>query len=131
MTHVQADELAAIPDTDAAYRTCLIDHLEHLAAPIVTTGVALDVSRFDQSALFSAEEAERHRLFVGDDHRRAKDALILATAERERIPLVTMESKPRKLRRARRYFPAVELWSIEDFRAAIAPLRDAQLDFLD
>jgi hypothetical protein len=91
-----------------------------LAEVVITAGAVLGVSRLGMSSFFSDEAARRHQAFVGSDHRRAKDALILATAEREGIPVVTMESKRRKLSRATAHFPDVELWSIQRFREFVA-----------
>jgi hypothetical protein len=114
---VQRDELAAIPDSLAGYRALLIDAFDHLASPIPTSGFVIGISRLDHASLFSDADAERHRAFVGSDNRRAKDALILLTAARQGIPVVTMESKPRKVRRMEHYFPEVELWSMNRFLA--------------
>lgn len=46
-----------------------------------------------------------------------KDALILATAELEGLPVVTMETKPRNRRRMATWYPAVRLLGLEDLRA--------------
>jgi hypothetical protein len=121
VTHIQADELAAIPNTDPR-RGELLRDLQH-ATQTFTTGLVLDLSKWGLSSLFSDEDAERHRQYVGASRRRAKDALILPTADRERMPLVTMERKPSNLNRMRRFFPDVELWTLEDLRAAVAAPR--------
>src|SRR5687767_8264216 len=63
VTHVQADELAAIPDVHSEYRALLIEALEHLAETVVTAGAVVSISRLDLSSFFSEEAAARHELF--------------------------------------------------------------------
>src|SRR5688500_16702786 len=69
VTHVQADELSAIPlrpsEGTISYRAYLLMHLDRMTAPVVTAGPVLDLSRFDQSSFFSEGDADRHTRFVG------------------------------------------------------------------
>lgn len=115
VTHVQRDELAAVSAGERRMR--LLEVLERVApASVATAGFVLDLSRLDHARLFDDDAASRHRGFVGRSRRRAKDALILATAEAEGLPVVTCESKARNLRRFRTWFPAVDMLGLEDLR---------------
>ena len=115
VTHVQRDELAAVSAGERRMR--LLEVLERVApASVATAGFVLDLSRLDHARLFDDDGASRHRGFVGSSQRRAKDALILATAEAEGLPVVTCESKARNLRRFRAWFPTVDLLGLEDLR---------------
>lgn len=117
VTHVQIDELRAVPGDARRYQ--LLEILSVAASTeISTAGFVLDLSRLGHGRPFSEPDAERHRAFVGLSGRRAKDALILATADAEGLPLVTMERKSRNLRRFRAAFPSVELLGVDDLRRA-------------
>lgn len=115
VTHIQADELAEAKDPR---RSALLAAIEVIGpANVSTAGFVLNVSRLDRAALFDDAGAARHDAFVGDTegrrHTRAHDGLIIATAERERIPLVTDE---RRLGRVREHYPGVEILGIQALR---------------
>ena len=74
VTHIQADELAAISDQFPDFRAFVIDHLEHLATTVVTAGNVVGISRWGLSSLPSESALARHKAFVGNSPRRAKDA---------------------------------------------------------
>jgi hypothetical protein len=119
VTHVQADELAKMKDDGTGKRALLINAIERLAGTVETAGAVYGKSRWGMASYFAEDAATRHELYIGRSANRAEDALILATAERERIPFVTMESKGINVRRMRKHFPTVELWTLDMLRAAI------------
>jgi len=113
VTHVQWDEVAATPSS--ASRADLLTVLRTIGATEVpTSGFVIGVSRLDMARLTSSEDAARHRAYVGRSTRRSRDALLLATAEREGLVFVTQEVKPRNLARMRAHFPAVEIIGVDD-----------------
>ena len=109
-----AHAVAAAGD-DAAELLGIVDILQ--PEDVLTAGFVLDLSRLDKARIMSRADADRHRAYVGESLRRNKDALILATAELEGLPVVTMETKPRNRRRMATWYPAVRLLGLEDLLA--------------
>jgi predicted nucleic acid-binding protein len=95
ITHIQVDELAAIPDEQL--RSRLLIALFRVRPRLVETGVfVLDVSRLNLAGLSDEEEAVAYerRLGAGSGRRRhAEDAILAATAASSGMPLVTENSK--------------------------------------
>lgn len=117
VTHVQREELNAVPDPDA--RAALLGALEVVhPVDVSTSGFVLDRSKFDTARLFDDAGAERHRAFVGKRPRRVADALIFATAERNQLPVMTLESKRANLARFERFFPTVRILGPSEYREA-------------
>ena len=87
ITHVQMDELDATPDPRRAALRRLTVSATH------TSGFVLDVSRLDMAALSTTEEAAIFDAVTGGNPRHHQDALIVLTARRERIPVVTNDKR--------------------------------------
>lgn len=87
VTHVQMDELDATPDPKrAALRRLTV-------SATYTSGFVFDVSRMDMAALSTDEEAAIFDAVTGGNRRHGKDALILLTARREGIAVVTNDER--------------------------------------
>ncbi len=83
VTHVQMDEVGKTPDPK---RTAL---LRLTVSMTYTSGIVLDVSRLDMAAFSTPEEDVIFDAVTVGNPRHNEDALILLTARRERIPVVT------------------------------------------
>jgi predicted nucleic acid-binding protein len=107
-THIQADEVAAIPDPE---RARLLASVPVEAVP--TFGAVYGLSRFGMARFGDSEQIESLRR-GNPDH--TKDALIAATAKYEDATLVTEDATLAK--RARSEGIAVIAWN--DFYARLA-----------
>lgn len=87
VTHVQMEELEAAPDPRrAALRRLTV-------SATYTSGFVLDVSRLGMAALSTTEEAAIFDAVTGENPRHNEDALILLTARREQMPVVTNDER--------------------------------------
>lgn len=103
VTHVQTDELAATPDREK--RTALLQLAS--VANTDTAGFVVGSSRLGKAALTSDEEATIYDQVAGRKRKHANDAMLLLTARRENVPLVTNETRLPKF--CRQY--GVACWS--------------------
>lgn len=87
VTHVQMDELDATSDPRrAALRRLTV-------SATYTSGFVPGVSRLGMAALSTDAEAAIFHAVTGGNPRHNEDALILLTARRERIPVVTIDER--------------------------------------
>jgi predicted nucleic acid-binding protein len=110
MTHVQEDELAAIPD--AKKREAIASLPRTLVA---TYGIVVGEWRLGRARLGDAEKIEAIRNHSG---KHTRDALIAATAQYEDAALVTNERRLTNF--ARR--AGIEVWSPDRFIAFLGEL---------
>jgi len=114
-THVQEDQIAAIPDADKREAVLRIPR-----SVVPTTGFALDVSRLGM-ARFADEQTSATIERIGQRHpKNVKDALIAATACDEADALVTEDKTLRK--RIVREGLKVSVLTFEEFRYHVWPL---------
>ena len=83
VTHVQMDEVGNTPDPKRAAL------LRLTVSATYTSGIVLGLSRLGMAAFSTPEEDVIFDAVIGGNPRHNEDALILLTARRERIPIVT------------------------------------------
>jgi hypothetical protein len=105
-THVQRDELAAIPDPVRRERVARIP-----TSDVPTYGFVVGVSRLGMARL--GDEARYEAMTGGNRQKHAHDALIAMTAQYEDTVLV---SEDRRLRNRAESELGVEAWSWQRFR---------------
>jgi predicted nucleic acid-binding protein len=88
VTHVQADELSRTPDADLRRRL-----LRLTVVATMTAAFVIGVSRVGMAAIGTDEENAIYEAVTNGNVRHAEDALILITARREGIPVVTDEKR--------------------------------------
>ena len=88
-THINIDELAAIPDLERRSRLLLL--LADLGRLIPTGAFVLDFSRLDFARL--GEDTDGTEAFRSGNVDHTRDALIAVTAEVERCALITNERR--------------------------------------
>lgn len=89
VTHIQIDEVSATPDEARRSRLLRLSS----TANTVTAGFVFDVSRLDYAALMSEDEVAIYDRVTAGNVRHAEDALLLLTAKREGIAIVTDERR--------------------------------------
>lgn len=90
-THVNIDELAAIPDLNR--RATLILLLVDVGQLVPTGFAALDFSRLNFARFADENEAELHETLRSANFKHTRDALIAGTALYEKCELVTNEQR--------------------------------------
>lgn len=89
-THITIDEIAATPDPEK--RQWLLNLLVFIGRPMLTSGAALDFSRFNFCRLMADDDDTFEPLRSGNI-RHSRDALIAHTALHEGCALVTNERR--------------------------------------
>jgi len=121
-THVQADELAAIPDVNAARRVSLEAVYRQLdMTEIPTSGAIWGVSRFDRSMWGDGSGSLRIGDIMRSNPKDAEDALIAITAAASADIFVTAETKELP-NRIKAKGTALEVLSFEEFMARMRAL---------
>lgn len=114
-THVQEDQIAAIPDADKREAILRIPR-----SIVPTTGFAMGVSRLGMAGLTN-EETSATLERIGQRHlKTVKDALIAASASSRADALVTEDNTLRK--RIEREGLKVSLLTFEEFRLQVFSL---------
>ena len=112
ITHVQADELNKTPDDDLRRRL-----LRLTVTATYTAGFVIGLSRVDMAAIGrDVENAIFEAVVAGNPAKHAEDALILLTARREGIPVVTNEKRlPKQCR-----LHGVSAWTTTEFLSRLS-----------
>jgi hypothetical protein len=101
-THLLLDELAAGPQPEA---DTLLAWVRDVTTAIPTAGFVLGLSRYDEAAYTTDDQAAVYREFAGSNPKHAEDTLTLLTAQRECAAVVTNDHT--LARRCRRKHVAV------------------------
>jgi hypothetical protein len=88
VTHIQIDELNRTPDNE---RRLALQRLT--VQGTYTAGFVVGVSRLDMGTIPSDDEVAIYNAVTGGNAAHAEDALILLTARRDGIPVVTDERR--------------------------------------
>jgi predicted nucleic acid-binding protein len=111
-THIQEDELSAVPDIEKRER--LLDVYRQLAAErIPTDGAAWDVSKWGQATYGGGTGEIQFGDIRRTNPRDARDALIATTASSQADILVTGDSELTKRIRAKN--PNLKVWTFASF----------------
>jgi hypothetical protein len=114
-THIQEDQIAAIPDEE---KRTAISRIPRRVVP--TTGFVLDVSRLGMARLADEEPSETIERIGRREMRNVKDALIAASTHDEADALVTEDQTLRK--RTRREGLKLTLFTFVEFHAYVSRL---------
>lgn len=121
-THVQADELAAVPGTKAALRASLLAVYARLEmTEIPTSGAVFGVSKWDQSMWGDGSGTLRISDIMRTNPKDAEDALIAITADANADIFVTAETKDLP-NRIKARGTALQVLGYEDFMARMRAL---------
>lgn len=96
LTHLQIDEILAMPTDKLAKQAVLLQHLGQIpASRRPTVGIVLDVSRWDEGTWASDEDAALYADLTGGNPAHAEDVLLILTSRRENATLVTKDKGAR------------------------------------